>query len=94
MTPELIGIITVGIALAALNFTMFNMINKRLERLEDRISNLENRVSGLEAHVASLGNRVSGLENRVSDMDRRLARLEGLIDGIRESLFDRVRPEV
>ena len=73
MTPELIGIITVGVALAALNFTMFNMLNKRLERLEDRISNLE---------------------NRVSDMDRRLARLEGLIDGIRESLFDRVRTEV
>ena len=73
MTPELIGIITVGIALAALNFTMFNMLNKRLERLEDR---------------------VSSLENRVSDMDRRLARLEGLIDGIRESLFDRVKTEV
>ena len=73
MTPELIGIITVGIALAALNFTMFNMLNKRLERLEDR---------------------VASLESRVSDMDRRLARLEGLIDGIRESLFDRVRPEV
>ena len=73
MTPELIGIITVGIALAALNFTMFNMLNKRLERLEDR---------------------VASLESRVSDMDRRLARLEGLIDGIRESLFDRVRTEV
>ena len=73
MTPELIGIITVGIALAALNFTMFNMLNKRLERLEDR---------------------VASLENRVSDMDRRLARLEGLIDGIRESLFDRVKTEV
>ena len=66
MTPELIGIITVGIALAALNFTMFNMLSKRLERLEDR----------------------------VSDMDRRLARLEGLVDGIRESLFDRVKTEV
>ena len=73
MTPELIGIITVGIALAALNFTMFNTLSKRLERLEDRISSLE---------------------SRVSDMDRRLARLEGLIDGIRESLFDRVRTEV
>ena len=70
MTPELIGIITVGIALAALNFTMFNMLSKRLERLEDR---------------------VASLESRVSDMDRRLARLEGLIDGIRESLVDRVR---
>ena len=66
MTPELIGITTVGIALAALNFTMFNMLSKRLERLEDR----------------------------VSDMDRRLARLEGLVDGIRESLFDRVKTEV
>ena len=66
MTPELIGIITVGIALAALNFTMFNTLSKRLERLEDR----------------------------VSDMDRRLARLEGLVDGIRESLFDRVKTEV
>ena len=67
MTPELIGIITVGIALAALNFTMFNMLNKRLERLEDRVSSLENRVSGLGSpRLASLENRVSGLtESRV-----------------------------
>ena len=76
MTPELIGIITVGIALAALNFTMFNMLNKRLERLEDRVK------------------PPVWKSRRVSDMDRRLARLEGLIDGIRESLFDRVRTEV
>ncbi len=54
MTPELIGIITVGVALAALNLALFNILNKRLERLEDRISSLENRVSGLEAQVASL----------------------------------------
>ena len=41
MTPELIGIITVGVALAALNLALFNMLNKRLERLEDRVSSLE-----------------------------------------------------
>ena len=87
MTPELIGIITVGIALAALNFTMFNMLSKRLERLEDRVPSLENCVSDMESRLA----RLEGLIDSISDMDRRLARLEGLIDGIRESLVDRVR---
>lgn len=34
MTPELIGIITVGIALAALMLALITRIEKRLERIE------------------------------------------------------------
>ena len=34
MTPELIGIITVGIALAALMLTLITRVEKRLERIE------------------------------------------------------------
>jgi hypothetical protein len=34
MTPELIGIITVGVALAALMLALITRIEKRLERIE------------------------------------------------------------
>ena len=34
MTPELIGIITVGVALAALMLTLIARVEKRLERIE------------------------------------------------------------
>ena len=34
MTPELVGIITVGVALAALMLALITRIEKRLERIE------------------------------------------------------------
>ena len=48
MTPELIGIITIGIALAAVNLTMWNRIDKRLDRIDDRLSAQGERQARLE----------------------------------------------
>ena len=76
MTPELIGIITVGIALAALMFTMINRVERRLDRVEQCF----------EEHFERL-------EDRMSSLEKRQARLEGLLDGIRESLFERSRTQ-
>ena len=66
MTPELIGIITVGVALAAVNLTMWNRIDKRLDRIEDRLS----------------------------AQGERQARFDGVLEVIREALFERVRTGV
>ena len=52
MTPELIGIITVGVALAALMVTMISRLEKRLEKRLDRI----------ETAQADHGERLSRVE--------------------------------
>ncbi len=66
MTPELIGIITVGVALAAVYLTMWNRIDKRLDPIEDRLS----------------------------AQGERQARFEGVLEVIREALFERARTGV
>ncbi len=34
--------------------------------------------------------RIEGLKTRMASLEQRLARLEGLLDGLREGLFERV----
>ena len=69
MSPEIIAMLVMGVALTAIILTGHNRINKRIDRLENRIGSLEQRVGTLE---------------------QRVARIDGLMDDIREALFDRV----
>ena len=50
MTPELIGIITVGVALAGLILR----ISTRLDKLEQRLAQVEQRLSHLEGLIEGL----------------------------------------
>ena len=72
MTPELIAILGVGIALAAAIFVQARhnnrMIHKRFDAMEDKISEVENQISQLR---------------------ERMAHLEGLLEGLRESIVGR-----
>ena len=74
MSPELIGILAVGAALAG-------VIVAGQRRLESR---LESRISALEA-------RVEAVEHGLADLRERMARLEGLLDGLREAIVGRAR---
>ena len=54
MSPELIGILTVGVALAALILNGQRATNERLTRLEERLTHLENDVANLRERMARL----------------------------------------
>ena len=79
MSPELIGILSVGVALAALVFTSMHRMDKRIDALEARI---DKRIDALEA-------RIDALDARIAALEKGQARLEGLLDGLREALFER-----
>ena len=79
MSPELIGILTVGVAVIAVMFTALQRIDKRFERIEERIDTLEERMN----------KRIDGVEDRIASLEKGQARLEGLLDGLREALFER-----
>ena len=72
MSPELIGIMTVGAALAALTLTGFGLILTFVRRLEVR-----------------LDARLDAVDVRLQAVERGQARLEGLLEGLREALFNR-----
>ena len=114
MSPELIGILSVGVAIAAAIIVAIQRFDKRIETLEarvdsridtletrmnDRIDTLEaridNRIDTLEARIndrmgtleARMDKRSDALEARMAALEKGQARLEGLIDVLREGLF-------
>jgi hypothetical protein len=76
MIPELIAILSVGIAgfvgLAGLMLTLFTRIERRIGRLEDR-----------------MGNRMDGMESRMQTLEQGQAELKGALDVIRDFLLQR-----
>ena len=57
------------------------------QRIEGRIDALDQRMSTLDQRVSALEQRVSTSEQRMSAIEQRPARLEGVLDGLREALF-------
>ncbi len=88
MTPELIAILAVGVAVAGLILNGQNQTNRRIDalgqRVEGRIDALEQRISAFELQV---NQRFDRLEARLAALEQRVARLEGVLDGLREALF-------
>ena len=71
MSPEILTIIGVGIALATLIITGHNRINKRIDRLENRMGSLEQRVGALEQRVARLEGLMEGIREALFERVRR-----------------------
>ena len=90
MSPELIGILSVGVALAALILAAMQRVDRRFERVDKRIDALETRVDKrIDALEARIDKRIDGVEARIAALEKGQARLEGLLDGLREALFER-----
>lgn len=83
MSPELIAILGVGVALAAL---MFHVLRRMEERLRQDIHRAEER---MESRHASHDGRFTVLEARVSDIGERMAKVEGLLEGLRDTITGR-----
>ena len=71
VTAELIGILTVGVALAALILASTGRLR----------SELGARIGALEVRIGALEVRIGALEVRFGALEQRMARLEGLLEG-------------
>jgi len=102
MTPELIGILGVGVALAALIFTGLAGVNRRIEDLrrdmttrmdgfDERIRSLETGFFELRERMAGLEGRFEGLEKRFDSLERRFDSLESQIAFLRDYIMGRNR---
>ena len=67
MSAELIGILSVGVALGGLVLALQLRTDKRLDRFEERMERFAEELAGVRGALRALGERV--------------ARLEGLIEG-------------
>ena len=72
MSAELIGILSLGVALAALELSGRLSMDRRIAGLEAR---LDQRMTRLEGRIVEM-------VGRLADIDWRMARVEGLLVGL------------
>ena len=93
LSAELLSILLVGVALAALILTG---IGELREDMRERFSSMENRMSSMEARLAVVESRLAVVENRLAVVESRLAAVEreqgeirGLLEGLRDTAAGR-----
>jgi hypothetical protein len=73
MSPEFYAILGVGLSniglLSGLMIFLFNMLNRRIDRLEVRIDRLEDRMERIEGRIERLAEEVHSLDLRVSKLE-------------------------
>ena len=90
MTPELIAILSVGIAgfvgLAGLMLTLFTRIERRIDRMEDR---MEGRMDRMEARMDRMEDRMDRMAAQMLTLEQGQAELKGALEVIRDVLVQR-----
>ena len=85
MSVELIGIVTVGVALAGV---ILNSNRGLRQDIRQDLARLESRLDG---SIKALESRFDGLERQFGELRERMAHLEGLLEGLREAITGRVK---
>ena len=84
MSPELIAILGVGIALAGILLKGQQSLGARIEEvnrnLGARMDRIEARMDRIEARMDRIEARMDGIEGQLRELGERLARLEGKVD--------------
>ena len=89
MTPEIIAIVTVGIALAGVILASTREVRQDMARLESRLDGrIDALGSRLDGKIAALE---SSMNTQLGELRERMAHLEGLLEGLREALTGRAR---
>ena len=99
MSAELIGILSVGVALAALHMASIKGLredmNASIKGLrEDTNISIKGLREDMNESIKGLREDMKVMENRLDSLEQRMARLEGVLDGLREALFERARERV
>ena len=81
MTPEIIAIVTVGVALAGVSVALAGVILTSIRGVRQDMARLESRLDG----------KIDALSAQLGELRERMAHLEGLLEGLREALTGRAR---
>ena len=84
MSGEILAILAVGVALAGVILASNRGLRQDMAQMESR---LDKRISGLESQIGELRERMT---HEVGELRERMARLEGLLEGLREAITGRV----
>ena len=94
VSGEIIAIIAVGIALAGLGWRAVWRLDQRIDRAEDarraEMKQMEDaRRADVQALKNELGGRMDRIEERLARVEHGQAKLEGLLEGLRDAISGR-----
>ena len=79
------GILTVGVALAALVLTSTGRLRSELQSVRSELQSVPGELQSVRGELQSvrgeLGGKIGALETRMAGLEQRMARLEGLLEG-------------
>ena len=81
MTPEIIAIVTVGVALAGVGVALAGVILTSIRGVRQDMARLESRLDG----------KIDALSAQLGELRERMAHLEGLMEGLREAIVGRAQ---
>ena len=94
MSPELVAILAVGVALAGIVLNGQRALRRDLERnqaafeqrLEQRLTVIDHRLAALEQRMDAFEQRMDAFEQRLGALEQRFAHQDGLLEGLREAI--------
>lgn len=97
MSPELIAVLAIGVTLAGGQLGTVLWLTARMDRSAQQLraemqGSLQQFRAEMHADLQQIRGDVRALETRVSSIEQGQARLEGLVDGLREALAGRAAP--
>ena len=81
MNAEIIAIVTVGVALAGVGAALAGVILTSIRGVRQDMARLESRLDG----------KIDALSAQLGELRERMAHLEGLMEGLRESIVGRAQ---
>lgn len=79
MTPELIAIIAVGLTVVGVVLRQGSRFDKKFDKVDERFDKVDKRFEKVDE-------RFKSLEDRMTQIEKQQAKLEGLLEGLREAL--------
>ena len=67
----------------------FDQMDGRLDQMDGRLDQMDGRLDQMDGRLDQMGARFERLEVRMGTMERQQAKLEGLLEGLREAISGR-----
>ena len=94
MSPELIAILAVGVALGGVILQGLQGLNRRMDSLDKRMDGLDKRMDRLDKRMDGLDKRMDGLDERLRAVEAGVAEIKGQLTIVRDYIAGRnVRPD-
>ena len=86
MSAEFIGLLTVGVMVAGLFLVVLNGLRSDINGLRNQVDGFQRQLDGYREELNGFRAELTSMRRDIADLGERVARVEGLLDGLRESI--------